>query len=98
MRLVQVFKGDNIDMFLICRVAGLVENFNIGIFSKTMNVINVRLCMMVLHIGLYLLIILSMTLTLFQGHSSVKQFELKISCSYLISENFVGLLSTQNRS
>ena len=33
-----------------------------------------ELCMMVLHIELYLLITLSVTLTLFQGHTSDKQF------------------------
>ena len=40
--------------------------------------------MMVLHSELYLFITLSVTLTLFQGHSNVKQFVLKILCSYLI--------------
>ena len=34
-------------MFLVSLVSGLVENFNIGIFSDTINVINVKLCMMV---------------------------------------------------
>ena len=37
-------------MFLVCEVSLLVENFNIGIFSDTVNVINVKLCRMVLHI------------------------------------------------
>ena len=49
-----------------------------------LNVINVKLCMMVLHIELYLFVTLSVTLRLLQGHSSVKQFQLKISCSYSI--------------
>ena len=43
------------------------ENFNIGIFSDTIDVINVKLCMMVLLIELYLFIPLSMTLATFQG-------------------------------
>ena len=70
-----------IDMFLVSQVAWHIENFNIGIFSDTIDAINVKLCVMVLRIELYLFISLSVTLTLFQGHSSVK---LKISCSYLI--------------
>ena len=59
-------------MFLVGQVSRLVENFNIGIFSDTLKVINVKFCMMVIHIELYLLITLSVTLTLFQDHSSVK--------------------------
>ena len=45
-------------MFLAGQVSGLVENLNIWIFSDTINVINVKLCMMVLHIDLYLFITL----------------------------------------
>ena len=39
---------------------------------NAIDVINVRLCMMVLLIELYLFIPLSVALTIFQGHSSVK--------------------------
>ena len=39
-------------MFLVGQVSGLVENFNIGVFSDTLNVINVKLCVMVLHLSL----------------------------------------------
>ena len=60
------------------------QNFNIVIFSDTINVLNVKLCMMVELIEFYPFIPLSVTLMVFQGHSSVKQFELKILCSYLI--------------
>ena len=52
----------------------LVENFNIGINSETITVINVKLCTMVLLTELYLFIPLSETLTIFQGYSYVKQF------------------------
>ena len=55
-------------MFLIGQVSGL------GIFLDTINEINVKLCMVVLHIELYLFITLSVNLTLFQGHSGIKQF------------------------
>ena len=35
-------------MFFTCQVFSLLENFNIGIYSDTINIINVKLCMMVL--------------------------------------------------
>ena len=38
-------------------------------FSDTINIIDVKLCMIVVHIDT-----ISMTLILFQGHSSIKQF------------------------
>ena len=58
-------------------MSGLVENVNIGIFLDTIYVINVELCMMVLHIDLYLFIPLSVTLTIltiFQWQSNMEQF------------------------
>ena len=69
------------------------KNFNVTIFSDTINVINVKLCVIVLHMGLYLFIPLSVTLSIFQGHSNDKQFRLKFLRSYLIKGNFAGLLS-----
>ena len=63
-----------INMFFVGRVSGLVENFNNGIFSDTLNVINVKLCTMVLFIEFYLFILLLVTLIVFQGHSNVEQF------------------------
>ena len=65
-------------MFLVSQVSGLIKKSNIRILSDTVNVINGKLCMMVLHIELYLFNVLSVTLTLFQGHSIVKKFLLKI--------------------
>ena len=62
-------------LVLVSQVSRFVKNFNIGIFSDTVNVMNVKLYMMVLHIELYLFITLSVTLMLFQGHSNVKQFK-----------------------
>ena len=58
-------------------MSGLVKNFNIETFSDTIDVKNVKLCMILL-IELYLFIPLSVTLTFLQGYSSVKQFELKM--------------------
>ena len=69
--------GEIIYMFLVGQVSGLIKNFNVGIFSDTIDVINVKLHMMVLHNEFYLSITLSVTLTLFQSHSSVKQIKLK---------------------
>ena len=72
-------------MFIISQVSGLVENFNIRINfeSDTISVIDVKFCMVVLLFELYLFIPLSLTLTIFQGHSNVKQFSQIILCSYL---------------
>ena len=69
-------------MFLVGQVSGLVKNCNFLIFSDTINIINVKLCMMVLHIELNLFMPLSVTLIIFQAHSSVKQFQLKILGCY----------------
>ena len=71
-------------MFLVSQVSGHVRKFNIGIYSDTMNVINVKLCMMVPLTELYLFVPVSVTLTIFQGHSNVKQLQLEILCSYLV--------------
>ena len=60
-------------------MSGPVENFNIRIYPKdTVNVINVRLCVMVLLIELYLFIplLLSVTVTV---------------VSIVLTENFVFL-------
>ena len=70
-----VCSREMIYMFLCGQASGLVENFNIGIFSDTMNVINVKRCTVVVHIELYLFITLSMTLTLFQA-----VFDKKLYC------------------
>ena len=47
-----------------------------------MKMIHVKLCMMVVLIELYSFIPLLVTLIEFQGHSIVKQFSLKMLCSY----------------
>ena len=45
--------------------------FNVGIFSDTVNKVNVNFCMMVVLIELYPFIPLSVTLIVYQGHSRV---------------------------
>ena len=51
-------------MFLVGQVPGLVENFNIGTYSDTINVMKVKLCMIALFIELYLFLPLSVTWTI----------------------------------
>ena len=54
----------------------VAKTLNIANFSGTINMINVRLCLMILLIELCPFISLSLTLSKFlQGHSSVKQVE-----------------------
>ena len=69
-----MYSREVIDIFSVGQVSGLVENFNNAIFSDSINGINGKLCMKIPHTELYLFITLSVTLTLFQGHSVVKQF------------------------
>ena len=64
-----------INMVWVSPVLGLVEKVNVGIFLDAIGVINVKVCKMVLLIELYLFILPSLTLTLFQGCSSIKQSE-----------------------
>ena len=54
-----VYSRETINIFCFGRVSGHVENFNIGIYSDSINVLNVKICMMVLLIELYLFIPLS---------------------------------------
>ena len=65
-------------------VGPLWQKFNVVVFSGTASVINVKLCMMVLLIEPYLFISLSVTLTILQGHRSIKQFSQKMLCSHPI--------------
>ena len=45
---VGVYSREIIIMFFVDQVSGLVENFNIRIYLDIINMINVKLCMMVL--------------------------------------------------
>ena len=53
------------------------KNFNVVIFSDTVNMINVTLCMMEVFLELYLFTPLSVTLIASQGHSVSGSFNLK---------------------
>ena len=86
-----MFKGGKCFLF-VCQVSGIVENFNIGIYSDTVNIINVKPCMVVLLIERYLFISLSVNLTIFQGHSNIKQFSLKSLCSYPVKLKFCWIV------
>ena len=57
-----VYSRETINKCLVGQASRLVENFNIGIFSDTINIITVKLCMMVLIIEFYLFIPLSVNL------------------------------------
>ena len=61
-------------MLFVGQVSGLAETFHIGVYSDTIDVINVTLCWMVLLIVLYLFMPLSVILTTFQVHSNVEDF------------------------
>ena len=56
------------------RLSKCGKNFNVAIYSDTVNMINVKLCMVVVLIKCYPFIQLSVTLIVFEGHSSVKHF------------------------
>ena len=56
-------------LYIVCG-----KNFNVAIFSDSINMINVKLCIMVVLVELYPLIPLSVSLIVLQGHSNVKQF------------------------
>ena len=66
------------------RVSVCGKHFNVAIFTDTINTMNVKVCVMVVLTELYLFILLSVTLIVYQGNSSVKRFRLKILCSYRI--------------
>ena len=51
-----MYSREIINMFLVGQVSRPVENFSIGIYSDAIDVINVKLCMMVLLIELYLFV------------------------------------------
>ena len=74
------------DLLFVCG-----KNFNVAIFSDTINTINVKLCMVVVVIEHYPFIPLSVTLCAFQDHSSVKHFKQKFLCS---SPNTLKLCTT----
>ena len=58
-------QGRKFNMFFVGQVSGLVKNFNFEIYSDTIILINVKLCITVLLIEPYLFILLSVTLTIF---------------------------------
>ena len=58
-------------MILVGQVPGLVKNVDIGILSDTIKVLNIKLCMIVRQIELYLFLHFSEFHIIFQVHSSV---------------------------
>ena len=68
------------------------KNFNVAIFSDTIKMINVKVFVMIVLIWLYRFTPLSVTWIVFQGHSSVEHFWLKISCSYPIKSKHCSIV------
>ena len=68
------YAREMINMFLISQVSWLVEKLEPGFFSDTINVIDVKLCMVVLLIGHYLLTPFSGFLSIVQGYSCIRWF------------------------
>ena len=58
----------------------MTQTITVAILPDAINMINVKLCMMVVLTEFYSFIPHSATLIVFQGHSSVKQFSLKMLC------------------
>ena len=52
----------------------VAKNFTVAVFLDTVNMINVKLCMMVVLTELHSFIPLSVIVIAFQGYSNVKQF------------------------
>ena len=68
-----MYSREIMNMFYISQVSGLVKNVNVRIYSETVNVKHVKLCQLILIIKLYLFILPSVTLTVFQDHSNFEQ-------------------------
>ena len=66
-----VHSREIISMFFFSQMSGLFKNFNIGIYSNTIDVKNVKLYLLVILIELYLFMPFSVTLVIFEGHSYV---------------------------
>ena len=67
-----VYSVEITQMFWLVKCLSLSKTLTTGIFSDNMNVINVKLCMMILLIELYLFILLAVTMTISQGQSNVQ--------------------------
>ena len=70
-----MYSREIVYIVLVGQVFGLVQNFNIGIFSGTINAINVKLGIMVLFTELYLFLPLSLTLTVFMVTAMSNSFK-----------------------
>ena len=92
-----VFKGYNLHV-LVGEVFWLVKNFHIRSFSETKNIMNVKLCMMVLHIELYLFIIFQRPWPYFKVTAVSHSFNWKFYVLIRSSRIFVELLSTLSGS
>ena len=84
-------------MFLVGQVSWLAKNIYTGIFSDTINVVKVQLCMTVLLIELYLFIAHS-PWPYFKVTAVSNSFNWELYLFIWLSSNFVALLSTSSSS
>ena len=86
--------------WLASRLSLCNKNFNVAIFWDTINMINVKLCTMIVLIELYPFTPLSVTLIVF--HFYVTAVSNSFNCKFYVlfqwSWNFVQLLTTSSRS
>ena len=75
-----VYSREIINMFFVGQVSVPVENFKIGIFSDTVHAGDKYQTLR--DSAAHWALPVHTTFTTFQGHSTVKQFLLKILCSY----------------
>ena len=85
-------------MCLVSQVSGLVENLYTGIFADTINVINVKLCMIALLFELYLFTPPSVIWPYFKVTAVSNSFNRKFCVPIRLGWNFVGLSNTSSKS
>ena len=83
-----------INMLFVSQVSLHVKNFNIWVYLCTINVMNVKLCMMVLLIELYMFIVshYSPPWPYFKVTAISNSFYWEFCIHILLSSNFVGLI------
>ena len=75
-----------------CRLSVCGKNFNVAIFSDTINMVSVKLCMMVILTEPHPFMPLSWTCACISG-SQHSQISLKIVCSYPIELKFSTIVN-----
>ena len=79
---VGVYSREIIKMCFVGQASGLFEKFSIWIYADTINVINVKLCMVLLLIKLYMLYYFKLHWPYYKVTAMFNSFKLKILCPY----------------